>query len=126
MATPGHDIIVIGASAGGVEAVESLLARMPAELPASIFAVIHTNPEAPGLLPQVFNRAGLLSAITPEDGEKIRSGRVYVAPPDRHMTVRDGRVRVVRGPKENGQRPAIDVLFRSAAESRGSRASAWC
>jgi two-component system chemotaxis response regulator CheB len=117
----GRDIIVIGASAGGVPALTELLRGLPADLPAALFVVIHTSPTSPGILPQILQRAGKLPAAHAEDGEPIRHGRIYVAPPDRHLLIKHDRVRVVRGPKENGFRPAADPLFRTAARTCGAR-----
>ena len=115
------DIVVVGASAGGIEAVRGLIGRLPADFPASLFIVVHTSPEAPSMLADILDRSGRLPAVTPDDGERIRPGTVYVAPPDRHLLVEPNRVRVTRGPKENRFRPAIDPLFRSAAQTYGPR-----
>jgi two-component system, chemotaxis family, protein-glutamate methylesterase/glutaminase len=86
----GHDIIVIGASAGGVEALKELVSRLPADLPAAIFVVLHVPPEATSLLPQILQRSGKLPAAHYPDGEAIEHGRIYVAPPDRHLLMEDG------------------------------------
>jgi two-component system, chemotaxis family, protein-glutamate methylesterase/glutaminase len=115
------DIVVIGASAGGIEALRVLVGRLPADLPASLFIVLHTSPEAPSMLADILGRSGKLRAVTPEDGERIRPGTIYVGPPDRHLLVEPNRVRVTRGPKENRFRPAVDPLFRSAAQTYGPR-----
>ena len=106
------DIIVVGASAGGIEALRVLTAVLPADLSASIFIVVHTSPDAPGMLADIFNRSGRLPATYATDRERIEKGRIYVAPPDRHLLVEPNRVRVTRGPKENRFRPAVDPLFR--------------
>ncbi|HEX2081442.1 MAG TPA: chemotaxis protein CheB [Longimicrobium sp.] len=111
----GHDIIVIGASAGGVEAVSAVARALPADLPAAVFVVVHFPPYARSVLPQILERAGTLPAVHAEDGETIRHGRIYVAPPGRHMLIEDSMVRLIRGPRENGAIPAVDPLFRSAA-----------
>lgn len=118
---PGHDIIVIGASAGGVEALTSLVKRLPEDLPAAVFAVLHISPESPSRLPEILSRAGKLPATQPKHGEEIRPGHIYVAVPDRHLLVHRGHISVVHGPKENRYRLAIDTLFRSAARSYGPR-----
>src|SRR5262245_54520582 len=116
-----HDIVVIGASAGGVEALRILARALPKDFPGSIFIVLHTSPEWPSALPAILSKQGPLSAITPEDRSKIERGVIYIAPSDHHMLLdRDG-VRIVRGPKENRHRPAIDPLFRSAAWAFGPR-----
>jgi two-component system chemotaxis response regulator CheB len=116
-----RDIIVIGASAGGVEAFRALAAALPPDLPAAVFVVIHTSAESPGLLPQLINREGGLPAIEAENGAPVLPGRIYVARPDHHLTLDDGRLRVWAGPSENRHRPAIDPLFRSAAYNYGPR-----
>lgn len=118
---PGHDIVTIGASAGGVEAVSKLLARLPADLPASLFVVIHIPAARRSALPRVFSRAGSLPAEHPQDGEEIQLGKVYVAPPDHHLWLEKKRVRVTKGPLINRHRPAIDPLFDSAAHVFGER-----
>jgi two-component system chemotaxis response regulator CheB len=116
-----RDIIVVGASVGGVEAVSRILADLPADLPAAVLVVIHTAPHARSLLAQILGRAGKLPARSPrpDGGEPIRPGQVYVAPPDHHMLLDGERVKIVRGPTENHTRPAIDPLFRSAALHHG-------
>jgi two-component system chemotaxis response regulator CheB len=111
----GHDIIVIGASAGGVEAVSAVARALPPDLPAAVFVVVHFPAFSRSVLPQILERAGPLPAAHPEDGEAIGPGRIYVAPPGRHLLIEDSRVRLVRGPRENGAIPAVDPLFRSAA-----------
>ena len=114
-------VIVVGASAGGVEAVRSLAAALPADFPAAVLVVLHIGAHR-SELPWLLNQAGPLPAVHPEDGDAIRPARIYVAPPDRHMLVEPGRVRLTRGPRENWARPAIDPLFRSAARSYGTGA----
>jgi two-component system, chemotaxis family, protein-glutamate methylesterase/glutaminase len=118
---PRHDMIVIGASAGGVEALITLIGSLPADLPAAIFLVMHIPAQSHSLLPDILNRAGWLHALHPVDGQMIQYGHIYVAPPDHHLLIEEGIVRIVRGPKENRHRPAIDPLFRSAARIYGTR-----
>lgn len=118
---PGHDIIVIGASAGGVETVSTLVRNLPPDLPAAIFVAIHFPPHRISALPQILNRAGTIAATHPQDGEAIQPGCIYVAPSDQHLLIEDSRVRLSRGPKENGFRPAIDPLFRTAARAYPGR-----
>jgi two-component system chemotaxis response regulator CheB len=115
----GHDIIVIGASAGGIQALQDLFQGLPRGLPASFFVVVHTAPTSIGLLPQIIARKASLPAEYAIEGRPIEPGRIYVAPPDHHLILKPGHVCVVRGPKENGFRPAIDPLFRTAANAYG-------
>jgi two-component system, chemotaxis family, protein-glutamate methylesterase/glutaminase len=115
---PGS-VVVIGASAGGVEALTSIAAGLPGDLDAPVLVVLHVPPSSPSALPQILTRAGALSAVHPENGDHLEPGRIYVAPPDVHLIVQDGVARIVRGPRENLARPAIDPLFRSAAVAYG-------
>lgn len=115
-----RDVIVIGASAGGVEAISRIVADLPGDLRASILVVLHVSPKR-SLFPDILTRAGSLPATHPTDGEPLEYGRIYVAPPDRHLIVEDGVVRLLDTPPENGVRPAVDVLFRSAARVYGPR-----
>lgn len=118
---PGHDIIVVGASAGGVEAVSALVADLPADLRAAVFVTVHLPAHSKSALPRILSRKSPLPALQPQDREKIENGRIYVAPPDRHMLIKRGYIRLVHGPRENGWRPAIDPLFRTAARAYGKR-----
>jgi two-component system, chemotaxis family, protein-glutamate methylesterase/glutaminase len=113
-------VVVIGASAGGVEALRELVSRLPGDFPAPVLVVVHVLPTAPSRLPDVLDRAGPLLAVHAADGEEIRPGRIYVAPPNRHLLVRGKRLAVSLGPRENGARPAVDPLFRSAAAEYGA------
>ncbi|HWT02243.1 MAG TPA: chemotaxis protein CheB [Pyrinomonadaceae bacterium] len=94
----GHDIIVIGASAGGVEALSHLVRGLPKDLPAAVFVVLHVSPQTPSIMPSILSRAGALPAVHAVERMPIEYGRIYVAPPDHHMLVERGRVRVLRGP----------------------------
>jgi two-component system, chemotaxis family, protein-glutamate methylesterase/glutaminase len=118
---PGHDIIVIGASAGGVEALQTIVKDLPSEFEAAIFVVLHVTAEATSALPAILRRAGSLPAHHAINNEPIRTGRIYIAPPDFHVVLRNGMVQVVHGPRENRSRPAVDPLFRSAAIAYGPR-----
>jgi two-component system chemotaxis response regulator CheB len=118
---PHHDIVVIGASAGGIPALMTLVQELPRDLPAALFVVVHIPPYSVSRLPQILSRSGPLPATHAVDGEPIQPGHIYVAPPDRHLQVRQGRIALSRGPRENHSRPAIDPLFRSAARAYGSR-----
>jgi len=116
-----RDIIVIGASSGGVEALRKLVASLPEDLPASVLVVLHIPPESGSMLPEILARSGPLPARHPSDGEKPERGTIYIAPPDHHMLLGAGEIRLDRGPRENGHRPAIDPLFRTAAAAYGPR-----
>jgi two-component system chemotaxis response regulator CheB len=116
-----RDLIVIGASSGGVEAVSKLLEGLPPTLPAAVFVVVHVRPDTPSYLPAILNRAGRLPAAHAVDAEPIRLGRVYVAPPGMQTYLQLGRIAVRRGPQENLHRPAVDALFRTAAHHYGPR-----
>jgi two-component system chemotaxis response regulator CheB len=114
-------VIVIGGSAGGVESLREVVGGLPATIPAAILVVIHFPADAPSVLPRILSRAGPLPAQHAVDGAPIEPGRIYVARPGFHLLVRRDRIRVARGPTENGHRPAIDPLFRSAAIAFGPR-----
>ncbi len=110
-----RDVIVMAASAGGIEALQAVLAGVPADLAASVLVVLHIPPAGGQVLPRILDRAGPLHAATAVDGEPLQHGRVYIAPGDHHLVLGADHVHVVRGPRENGSRPAADPLFRSAA-----------
>jgi two-component system, chemotaxis family, protein-glutamate methylesterase/glutaminase len=116
-----RDTIVIGASAGGVQALSTLIASLRADLPAAVFIVLHIPPTSPGLLPEILARESLLPVAHARNGERIAPGRVYVAPPDQHLLIEGSRIKLVHGPRENLHRPSIDTLFRSAARWAGPR-----
>lgn len=111
----------MGASTGGFEAFKKIVQDLPPDLDASIFIVWHMSPNIRGVLPNVLNNLNTIYAAHAYDKEPIEPNRIYVAPPDHHLLVEEGRVRVTHGPKENRFRPAIDPLFRSAAYAYGSR-----
>jgi two-component system, chemotaxis family, protein-glutamate methylesterase/glutaminase len=115
-----QDIIVIGASAGGVEALRVLTRAMPRDLPAAVFAVLHIGQRV-SILPEILTASGALPAIHPKDGQKVEHGTIYVAPSDHHLLIEDGHIHLSHGPKENRSRPAINPLFRSAALAYGPR-----
>jgi two-component system, chemotaxis family, protein-glutamate methylesterase/glutaminase len=118
---PNREIIVVGTSAGGVEALMKLVGALPGDFPGSVFVVQHTSPDSPNLLAGILARAGQLPARLARDGETFLPSHVYVAPADHHLLLDRGRVtRVTRGPKENRFRPAVDPLFRSAARVYGA------
>jgi two-component system chemotaxis response regulator CheB len=115
------DIVVVGASAGGMEALQKLVARLPADFPASLFVVWHMAPGVKSALPDILARATPLPVAAAADGDPIEPGRIYVAPNDHHMLLEPGYIRIAKGPKENRFRPALDPLFRSAAYVYGTR-----
>jgi two-component system, chemotaxis family, protein-glutamate methylesterase/glutaminase len=121
MAAPS--IVVIGSSAGGLEALSKLAAQLPGDFPAPVFIVNHMAPETTGsALVRALERSGPLPCAWGRDGERFAGGRVYLAPPDNHMLLGPDRIKITKGARENRSRPAIDPLFRSAAVAFGSRA----
>ena len=118
---PERDVIVVGASTGGVEAVPKLMRELPADLPVAVLVAIPAAPHIPYLLTAILNKTSAIPAHQAEHGEFIERGHIYVAPPDRHLKIWDERVYLDHGPRENRHRPAIDALFRSAAADFGPR-----
>jgi len=116
-----RDLVAIGASAGGIEALQQILSALPKDLDAAVLIVLHTSNHAANLLPQIMQRASQLPVVDPYDRDRIEKGKVYIAPPDNHIIVEGNWLRVLQGPRENFHRPAIDPLFRSAAASYGRR-----
>jgi two-component system chemotaxis response regulator CheB len=116
-----RDVIVIGASAGGVEALMTLAHRLPPDLPAAIFVVLHLPAEARSLLPELLERAGPLPAFHPRQGEPIQSGKIYVAPPNLHFLLDGQCVRLSDGPREIGcdRRPTCCFGQPRGATGRG-------
>lgn len=110
-----RDIIVIGASAGGIEALSQLTAELPPQLPASLFVVVHMSSELESRLPLIVERQGSIQVVAASPDQPIEHGRMYIAVPDYHLLVDNGRVHLWRGPRENRCRPAVNALFRSAA-----------
>ena len=116
-----RDIVVIGASAGGVEALKKVVQGLSPDIQASFFVVLHFPPFQKSHLPEILSKVGVFPANHPRNGDSIQPGRIYVAPPDQHLLVKDGRIELWRGPKENYVRPALNPLFRTAAETYGPR-----
>ncbi|MGO9884098.1 MAG: chemotaxis protein CheB [Solirubrobacteraceae bacterium] len=114
-------LVVIGASAGGVETLRRVVGGLPADLRAAVCVVLHLAPGSPSALAGILDRLGPLSCRTAAHGAPLRAGEIVVAPPDRHLLVTDGRSELTVGPHENGHRPSVDVLFRSAAAATGRR-----
>ncbi|MGP4098100.1 chemotaxis protein CheB [Nonomuraea sp. KM90] len=123
MATAVRDVVVVAASAGGVDPLRILLSELPPDLPAAVLVVLHVAPRGGSVLAGILDRAGPLRAAPAVDGEPVRPGRVYVARPDFHLLLNDGKARLSRGPRHNGHRPAADPLFMSAALDAGPRAA---
>lgn len=117
-----RDIVCIGGSAGGLPPLRDLASALPADLPAAVFVVTHMGADNPGVLASLLQAKSRLRVEMPADGQPIAHGRVYVARPDFHLLVKRDRIGVVRGPRENGFRPAVDPLFRTAARAYGARA----
>ena len=115
----GRRLVVIGASAGGLDPLREILGALPETFAAPVCVVVHTAPTSPGVMNEILSRAGDLPVGWAEDGERLRPGRVYLAPRDHHLLVEPGVLRLGHGPREHRFRPAIDPLFRSAAQVYG-------
>ena len=118
---PVRDIVVVGFSAGGIEPLLRLVEALPADFPGAVFVVHHFPPQSVSALPNILQRASALDVVQAVDGDAIVPGRICVARPDQHLVLTGGRVRCTNGPREQGHRPAIDPLFRSAARTFGPR-----
>lgn len=116
-----RDVVVVGASMGGVEALPRFVAQLPADLPAAVLVVLHIAPHSRNYLAERLNTSGPLIAAPAVNGEKLQRGRIYVALPDQHLMIEDSQIRLATGPRESHARPSIDVLFRSAAYYGGPR-----
>ena len=121
MTSTHRDIVVIGASAGGVQALQRLVGALPHDFPAAVFVVLHIWPGSQSMLPAILSRAGPLKVVEAVDGAAIVPGTIVAAPSDMHLVMEKDRIVVVRGPRENRARPAINPLFRSAAAAFGER-----
>lgn len=116
-----RDLIVVGTSAGGVPALQQLVADLPPELPAAVLVVLHMMSSGTSVLDAILSRTGELPVTKARDGERLERGHLYVSPPDHHLLLRGDHIHLSNGPRENGHRPAIDPLFRSAARAYGAR-----
>jgi two-component system chemotaxis response regulator CheB len=114
-----RDIVVIGTSAGGVEALQELVQHLPADYPGTIFVVMHIGPGS--ILPEILSRAGKIQALPAAHNAPYQRNRIYVAPPNRHLVIYDGVMQLDAGARENGSRPSVDPLFRSAARTHRGR-----
>ena len=113
------NIIVIGASVGGVDAIREIVSGLPESLDAAVFVTLHIGAHQ-SIFPELLNRAGSMKASHARHNEPIKAGHIFVAPPDHHMTIERGKIVLTKGPRENLARPAIDPMFRSAARVYGS------
>jgi two-component system chemotaxis response regulator CheB len=116
-----RDIVVIGGSAGSIEATQAILKSLPANLAASVFVIMHLSPSVRSYLAHILGRATQMQVDQANDGDRIEHGRVYVAQPDRHLLIANDHIHLTRGPKEGLHRPSINVTFRSAAMTYGPR-----
>lgn len=116
-----RDVVVIGGSAGALDPLKQIISDLPPDLPAAVLVVIHLSATSRSALGSILDRLGGMRVVTPRDGDPMRAGYVYVPTPDHHLQLADGTIRLGRGPRINGARPAIDVLFRTAAVAYGDR-----
>jgi two-component system chemotaxis response regulator CheB len=114
-----RDIAVVGASTGGIDALRQLVANLPEDFAATIFVVLHIGPVS--LLPEILRRSSRVPVDVAKDGVRYEPNHIYVAPPNRHLLIQDGQIKLSAGARENGHRPAVDPLFRSAARELRSR-----
>src|ERR1051325_3031442 len=121
-ATEVQAVIAIGGSAGAVTGVQKVASALPRNLPAAVTVALHVWPGSPSVLPELITRAGANPAVDVQGSLPLRSGQIYVAPPDRHIVIQNGCVRTFYGPAENRHRPSIDVMFRSVAAARSALA----
>jgi two-component system chemotaxis response regulator CheB len=117
LASVADGVVVVGASAGGVEALVKFVGALPAETRKAVCVVLHVSPAGTSAMPHILGRAARLPVHSPADGDPLLAGHIYVAPPDHHLEIEPGRVRLTQSPRENGHRPAIDATMRSAAEA---------
>lgn len=116
-----RDVVVIGGSAGALDPLKQIVMDLPADLPAAVVVVLHLGPTSRSALAPILNRLGGMQAVVPRDGDALQPGYVYTPTPDHHVELTGDGIRLTRGPKINGVRPAVDVLFRTAAAAYGPR-----
>jgi two-component system, chemotaxis family, protein-glutamate methylesterase/glutaminase len=117
LASVADGVVVVGASAGGVEALVAFVGNLPVTTRQAVCVVLHISPAGTSAMPHILARAAHLPVHSPADGDPLLGGHIYVAPPDHHLEIEQGRVRLTQAPRENGHRPAIDATMRSAAEA---------
>jgi two-component system chemotaxis response regulator CheB len=117
LASLADGVVVVGASAGGVQALATFVGALPAQTPQAVCVVLHVSPSAPSAMADILGRSTRMPVHRPTDGEPLLAGHVYVAPPDHHLEVELGRIRLTQGPRDHGHRPSIDATMRSAAEA---------
>ena len=121
-ADPGPPVVVVGASAGGVEALKVLVGGLPRDFPAAVVVVLHLAASGPSVLPQILDRGSALTVVSARDGSSLSGGVVQVGPPNQHLEL-DGRtIRLTSAPPHHHHRPSVDLLFSTAAETLGSSA----
>ena len=117
LASLADGVVVVGASAGGVEALATFVGALPLHTPQAVCVVLHISPSAPSAMPDILGRAARMPVHRPTDGEPLLAGHIYVAPPDHHLEVERGRIRLTQSPPDHGHRPSVDATMRSAAEA---------
>ena len=118
---PTREIVAIGGSAGSMEALKSVIGKLPGDFGAAVFVTIHLSPRAKSHLPEVLGRVSQIPVVAARDGQAVSNGTIYVAVPDRHLLVAENHIHLTRGPKEGLHRPSINVTFRSAAGAYGNK-----
>jgi two-component system, chemotaxis family, protein-glutamate methylesterase/glutaminase len=116
-----RNIVVIGASAGGIAPLQALVSRLQPGFPAVLCAVVHGASAVRPHLPETIAAHTRLEVRFPNHRERMRNGILLLAPPDRHLVIKESEVLLTRGPRENLWRPSVDVLFRTAAVAHSSR-----